>query len=105
MRLIDADCLLNAIEKLKVRNTSNTATIFDVLGVLDDVEKIIKAAPINEPVKHGHWIHDITSRKIEYYRCSICNHGIHMWWGWQASLESPAEEYRYCPNCGARMIQ
>ena len=39
-RLIDADWLLNAIEKLKVRNTSNTATIFDVLGVLDDVEKI-----------------------------------------------------------------
>ena len=52
-RLIDTDWLLNAIEKLKVRNTSNTATIFDVLGVLDDVEKIIKAAPINEPVKHG----------------------------------------------------
>lgn len=91
-RLIDADWLLNAIEKLKVRNTSNTATIFDVLGVLDDVEKIIKAAPINDPVKHGHWI---DTGKADYYlnkeyRCSCCNSVDY--------LCSP-----YCYNCGTKM--
>ena len=91
-RLIDADWLLNAIEKLKVRNTSNTATIFDVLGVLDDVEKIIKAAPINESVKHGHWID--TGRADYYlnkeYRCSCCDAVDYM-------------RSNYCPNCGSKM--
>lgn len=92
-RLIDAGWLLNAIEKLKVRNTSNTATIFDVLGVLDDVEKIIKAAPINEPVKHGEWILKHIGAG-HTWECSVCH-------------ESPCiyitKDTKYCPNCGARM--
>lgn len=91
-RLIDADWLLNAIEKLKVRNTSNTATIFDVLGVLDDVEKIIKAAPINDPVKHGHWI--FVKDMVSYIKCSECGAGI-CW----VNTKRP----KYCPNCGAKM--
>lgn len=102
-RLIDADWLLNATEKLKVRNTSNTATIFDVLGVLDDVEKIIKAAPINEPVKHGHWIHVDELPSGDYFKCSECNNHIFLKFGWKISFESPADKYKYCPNCGARM--
>ena len=92
MRLIDANWTLNAIEKLKVRNTSNTATIFDVLGVLDDVEKIIKAAPINDPVKHGHWI--FVKDMVSYIKCSECGAGI-CW----VNTKRP----KYCPNCGAKM--
>lgn len=95
MRLIDADWLLNAVEKLKVSNTTIVpcrATIFDVLGILDDIEKMIKAAPTNEPVKHGHWID--TGRADYYlnkeYRCSCCNSVDYM--------SSP-----YCYNCGAKM--
>ena len=91
-RLIDADWLLNAIEKLKVRNTSNTATIFDVLGVLDDVEKIIKAAPINDPVKHGQWI--FAEDMVSYIKCSECGNDI-CW----VNTKRP----KYCPSCGARM--
>ena len=93
-RLIDADWLLNAIEKLKVRSTSNTATIFDVLGVLDDVEKIIKAAPINEPVKHGRW--KFYSGEECYIICSECRKEYYC---------DKQEMPNYCPNCGARMIQ
>lgn len=92
MQLIDANWTLNAIEKLKVRNTSNTATIFDVLGVLDDVEKIIKAAPINDPVKHGHWI--FVGDMVSYIKCSECGDDI-CW----VNSKRP----KYCPNCGARM--
>lgn len=91
-RLIDADWLLNAIEKLKVRSTSNTATIFDVLGVLDDVEKIIKAAPINDPVKHGHW--KFVEDMVSYIKCSECRDDI-CW----VNTKRP----KYCPSCGARM--
>ena len=95
MRLIDANWLLNAIEKLKVRNTSNTATIFDVLGVLDDVEKIIKAAPINHSVKHGHWIHGSSSENIRV-TCSECGYKVNYFWdSWQ--------DAKYCPNCGTKM--
>ena len=91
-RLINTDWLLNAIEKLKVRNTSNTATIFDVLGVLDDVEKIIKAAPINEPVEHGHWI--FVNDMVSYIRCS--EGGDDICW---VNTKRP----KYCPSCGSRM--
>lgn len=93
MRLIDANWTLNAIEKLKVRNTSNTATIFDVLGVLDDVEKIIKAAPINEPVKHGHWINIDAKFENMYvaHQCSICK------------SEFLGDASNFCPRCGAKM--
>lgn len=91
-RLIDADWLLNAIEKLKVRNTSNTATIFDVLGVLDDVEKIIKAAPINDPVKHGRWI--FVNDMVSHIKCSECGDDI-CW----VNTKRP----KYCPGCGAKM--
>ena len=98
-RLIDADWLLNAIEKLKVRNTSSNSTIFDVLGVLDDVEKIIKAAPINEPVKHGHWIFvkDVVAYikdMVSYIKSSECGDDI-CW----VNTKRP----KYCPSCGARM--
>lgn len=96
MRLIDADWLLNAIEKLKVRNTSNNATIFDVLGVLDDVEKIIKAAPINEPVKHGRWIQisDYDSDDNANFMCSLCKYG---------DTHAKNAVVNYCWQCGARM--
>ena len=103
MRLIDADWLLNAIEKLKVRNTSNTATIFDVLGVLDDVEKIIKAAPINEPIKHGHWIEGCPTETTDYFSCSVCNAGIFVNNLWRVSYEDVSEIHRFCRNCGAKM--
>ena len=91
VRLIDADWMLNAIERLKVRNTSNTATIFDVLGVLDDVEKIIKAAPISEPIMHGHWVdynYDVT--------CSVCGTE------WDKD-DYCYEAFKYCPECGSKM--
>ena len=93
MRFIDADWLLNAIEKLKVRNTSNASTIFDVLGVLDDVEKIIKAAPINDPIKHGHWINIDAKFENMYvaHQCSICK------------SEFLGDASNFCPRCGAKM--
>ena len=95
MRLIDANWTLNALEKLKVRNTSNTATIFDVLGVLDDVEKIIKAAPINEPVKHGHW-EVYEGQSHTRVSCSECGHPVNYFWDdWKSA--------NYCPNCGAKL--
>lgn len=111
-RLIDADALVDELEELADSYadsncsdfTRGTYNICRQQGVDAAIEVVKEQTPI-DPVKHGRWIHDIASMKIEYYRCSICNHGIHMWWGWQASLESPAEEYRYCPSCGARMIQ
>ena len=102
-RLLDAGWLLNAIEKLKVRNTSNNATIFDVLGVLDDVEKIIKAAPINDPVKHGHWIKGCPTETTDYFNCSVCNAGIFVNNLWRVSYEDVSEIHRFCHNCGAKM--
>ena len=96
MRLIDADWLLNAIEKLKVRNTSNTATIFDVLGVLDDVEKIIKAAPINDPVKHGHWEYLGERDGAHVFECSECHDRI--------NTVNPNWLSKYCSGCGAKML-
>lgn len=90
-RLIDADRL---IDGLKIE--FGTFAMKFILA-------FIKAQPTVDPVKHGHWIPDSKLKEVEYFRCSNCNRLIQLWWGWRVSFESPAEEYRYCSGCGAKM--
>lgn len=51
------------------------------------------AMPTIDPVKHGRWeteVRTIQGYKIPFFACSNCG-------------KNAVEEYRYCPNCGARM--
>lgn len=51
------------------------------------------------PVKRGHWIvQENWTSDDYYYTCSICNEDFYMIVG------TPSDNnYKYCPNCGAKM--
>ena len=43
-----------------------------------------------EPVRHGRWENTYPNDIFDCYRCSCCMTGF-------------GREWKYCPNCGARM--
>ena len=83
----------------------------------DDCQELAEAIgigidAINQEMKRdqemntGHWIWDTKSK---VYRCSCCNHFP---WGVRASYQDEIFEdltrtnaYKYCPNCGAKMVK
>lgn len=89
MRLIDADALMNKMQK---------DPLFDLVERYG-VSGVINAEPTVDavPVRHGKWINREYGLKRdgrhypfwERYECSVCG--------------AKADESDYCPNCGARM--
>ena len=96
MRLIDADKLLEKTECLfkDLNSTEDYMGIGYNHGVGDSIA-IIKNAPTieAEPVKHGKWINDNHRTKCSF-RCSNCD---------EQYISYPGE-FKYCPNCGMRMV-
>ena len=81
MRLIDADALLNRMTKA-MESGSNLNGTFHLY--------IEHAPTIQRPT--GEWIQkDMCADRF----CSECNYAV-----W----DSEAEEYNFCPNCGAKMF-
>lgn len=94
-RYIDADVLMKELER-EVELADDWKTAHEIVNV-------VKYAPTVdvEPVKHGEWMgaeyDGYADGNPVYYSwmCSVCH----------AEVESEGEppEFRYCPNCGARM--
>lgn len=91
MRLIDADALLEILNKEKIPYDS-------------DVNYFIMHAPTVDPIKHGHWDNkqigeDISPFDVPYTiaRCSVCRGKVFV------LGEDYFVNYPYCPNCGAKM--
>lgn len=65
------------------------------------IEDVIKdISPINPQLKTGHWI-GIDEEPHEDYECDRCGYVCSTF---TANIK-PSEEYKYCPNCGAKMIE
>lgn len=77
----------------------NLADIPD--DVLDECLKIIAPNLLDEPVRHGLWIHlgDYDSPLNSTWMCSLCKCKLVL------NLDdSPANHgFSYCPQCGAKM--
>jgi len=54
--------------------------------------------PVNPQPKSGHWI-GIDEEPHEDYECDKCGYVVSTY---TANIE-PHTEYKYCPNCGAKM--
>lgn len=96
MRLIDADELIRMIRGKKIM--SATAKVM----MLDAVEEspTIDAAP----VVHGRWderhvdyASDCAIDEVQALRCSVCRRYLTTPYMYSFS------EYKFCPNCGAKM--
>ena len=84
MRQIDADELTEKVWRYG-------------LGTREDIANLINNAPTVDPIKHGHWKYD---NQYHWYRacCSEC--------GYYRVTDIKADrwnEWKYCPNCGAKM--
>lgn len=102
MRLIDADALIEEVNKKKVVGRFNTIMLIDNAPTvpLPNFKKGYKQAIIDGKTNYsrpqGEWIHDgINVEGMDLYRCSICNRSIVTW-------SSRIDEYPYC-HCGAKM--
>ena len=64
---------------------------------VEQAGEIFKAVTLQEP-KTGHWI-GIDEEPHEDYECDKCGYTISTY---TANIK-PHTEYKYCPNCGAKM--
>lgn len=92
MRLIDADRTITVTyyDEEHEEWSQKTRSIWDtILEVGDEIP------PTIDPVKHGRWMRPWPTRAKSYMRiCSEC--GESCWY-------CGGGDYRYCPNCGAKM--
>ncbi len=65
------------------------------------VKKILRELPsVNPQPKTGHWI-GIDEEPHEDYECDKCGYVVSTY---TANIE-PHTEYKFCPNCGAKMVE
>lgn len=98
MRLIDATVLTEQIQKLWPNEY-----MVNWLGVLIDTQPTVKVEPIEvpKPVKHGKWDKGTDSY---WHICEVCGAEVDMSMGTGVFVEGVELcEFKYCPNCGARM--
>lgn len=66
----------------------------DAYEAITECIRVIEQAPTIDPVKRGKWEKIIGDGKLgKQVRCGHCGE---QFWAWMA-------QFRYCPNCGARM--
>lgn len=94
MRLIDANALINRI-------------VFHTDWTTDEKEAFedeINAEPTIEERKTGKWIYGENKYGHDGWQCDQCGHWI--LWDYHVSMEDAERDLpKYCPNCGARMMQ
>lgn len=87
MELISREAAIEAMTNYAKFLWDNYHETCNLAGMIDAIE----ALPTAERV--GKWVTEIRTilgAKIPFYACSECG-------------KNSADEYRYCPNCGARM--
>lgn len=96
MRMIDADALMEVLEKIPAVGFKNIDNQTYVLVLLAQIYNIIKQQPTIEERKTGKWITVDDAYNRISGKCSAC--------GWEAHLyEDDVVGMGYCPNCGADM--
>lgn len=83
--LISRQAAIKAIEDLQdcYNGFSDTYDKACIIGVIEEVPSI-------EPTKHGRWIDTTETVGWPKWNCSVCGGG-------------GRGDYKFCPNCGARM--
>lgn len=86
------------------RNPNQTGKEEYNKGYNDGIKAVLSCIEIQPsadvaPVRHGHWIaQENWTTDDYYYTCSICKEDFYMIVG------TPSDNnYKYCPNCGAKL--
>lgn len=92
MRLIDADALLKALRV----NEDEWGTPDETWKPEREYGEAIKIAPTIKAEKQGEWV------KVYGDHMSM---GSRVWWLACSNCGRIGEVSRYCPNCGAKMVE
>ena len=90
--LISRQAVLDRKYVVEVKNMWHMTEEIEVVNV-DDIKALPSVNP-QEP-KTGHWI-DMTSGYAFNDKCSKCGYIVNIQF---------IDEYKYCPNCGCRMVE
>lgn len=99
MKIVDVEPIIKELYKIGYKKDESGEHEF-ALGIDTVIYLLEQAKTVDaEPVRHGKW------EKIEEYydlstiRCSLC----HEDWSFEVYDDIESLNYRYCPNCGAKM--
>lgn len=94
MRLIDGDTLRDRLQNLAYDDW-NQGVSTSWANAYSECADMVEEMPTVEPMrKKGEW-----ERKHDGVYCSCCYLG----WDFITGIPSEAENYNFCPNCGADM--
>lgn len=98
MKIVDVEPIIKELYKIGYEKDEAGEHDF-ALGIDTVIYLLEQAKTVDaEPVRHGKW--EIT--KDDYYcvaKCSLC----HEEWSFEVYDDIESLNYRYCPNCGAKM--
>lgn len=103
MRLIDADALEKDANEDLLSDTDTAEEVYWNDGAKSIID-LIKTAPTIDPVKHGK-----CTEESRYFHCSECGYGVMDLYEGNYSKKNEVlvfekgHEWKFCPNCGARM--
>lgn len=100
MRLIDADELVKSLRR--VHQNLDDSGEFRPAGAVIFCRGIVNKMPTidAEPVRHGRWTKSEDDWNcMTTITCSEC----HEEWCFETEEDVSLLNYRYCPNCGAKM--
>ena len=98
MKIVDVEPIIKKLYKIGYEKDELGEHEF-ALGIDTVIYLLEQAKTVDaEPVRHGKW--EIT--KDDYYcvaKCSLC----HEEWSFEVYDDIESLNYKYCPNCGAKM--
>lgn len=84
-----------------IEEAKHNKAVCQAIADIVDVKDIINNTPVADvaPIRYGRWIAEENWTPDDYYyTCSICREDFYMIVG------TPSDNnYKYCPNCGAKM--
>lgn len=100
VRLIDANALVKEIESVHCKGCNNyNGAMCRACEWMDAMDYIEDAPTIDaQPVKHGRFVFEKGDYRntVDGYRCTSCGETYH-------TKVPYFSEYKFCPNCGAKM--
>lgn len=103
-KYIDREALVEWLKRIPLKDLSDGRGLCRVI-MEDDFKKAIKKMPKGiivdvAPVRHGRWLRsDDDWDSLTSIRCSICGEE----WCFEMIDDVTLLNYKYCPNCGAKM--
>lgn len=101
MRLIDAEKVLEKLEKVMNRSEGSNVSLDYIIGLRAGMTAVKIANVVEvEPVKHGRWIDADGYYTCKPFICSNCNAKVHTC---LEGVTCGATKTPFCPCCGAKM--